>query len=133
LSEISPVLLVQAFPELHGSKRPLVSIQLEVGDDAGRLALLPFGEVKQRLFLPRIRMLPVDPGEDLLRKDFVDPERSGRPLTVKPFGRTVIKVRVFHVALSTMPDVVLQKLICYDVVEAALKQGRQMLKKYGEK
>ena len=61
------------------------------------------------------------------------PARSGRPLTVKPFGRTVIKVGVLHVALSTTPNVVLQKLICYDVVEAALKQGRQMLKKYGEK
>jgi hypothetical protein len=69
-------------------------------------------------------MLPVDPGKDLLRKDFVNPEGPRRPLTIKPFDRTMIKVRVLHVALSTTPNVVLEKLICYDVVEAALKQGR---------
>ncbi len=66
-------------------------------------------------------MLPVDPGEDRFRKDFIDPEGSGRPLSVKPFGRTMIEVRVLHVALSTTPNVVLQKLICYDVVGAALE------------
>ena len=124
LSEISPVLLVQAFSELHRRKRPFVGVQLEVRNDAGRLALLPFSEVEQRLLLPRIWMLPVDSGKDLLRKDFIDPEGSGRPLPVEPFGRTMIEVGVLHVALSTTPNVVLQKLICYDVVEAALKQGR---------
>jgi hypothetical protein len=78
-------------------------------------------------------MLPINPGKDLLRKDFIDPERSGRPLTVKPFGRTVIKVRVLHVTPSTTPNVVLQKLICYDVVGEALRQCGQVLKKHGGK
>ncbi len=62
-------------------------------------------------------MLPVDPGLDLLWKDFIDPVGSGRPLPVEPFGRTVIEVGVLHVVLSTTPIVVLQKLICYDIVE----------------
>ena len=70
-------------------------------------------------------MLPVDPGEDLLRKDFVDPEGSGRSLSIKPFGRTMIEVGVLHVALSTTPNVVLQKLICYDVAGKHEKEHRK--------
>jgi hypothetical protein len=44
-------------------------------------------------------VFPVDPSEDLLRKDFIDPEGPGRSLMIETFGRTMIKERVLHVSL----------------------------------
>ncbi len=45
LSEVSPVLLVEAFAELDGSQSPLTSVQFEVGYYPRGLALLPVREV----------------------------------------------------------------------------------------
>jgi hypothetical protein len=91
-------------------------VELEVLENSGSLATLPFGEIQQGLAFASVRVFAGHPGLDLLGQDFVHPERSACSLPVKALGTLMVEMRVVHVAFQTQPCLFLfeQKLICYD-------------------
>jgi hypothetical protein len=52
LGEVSTILFVKALPKLDSSQSPLISVQLEVGNNPRGLSFLPVREVKENLLLP---------------------------------------------------------------------------------